>query len=130
MTLAEANASFQTPLDIRELPGDEWEILSEFVYVSPRMTVRIPVGFQTDFASIPRFFWRVIAPTDDIIGKAAVVHDFLYRTPAFLLTRQEADAELREAMTSLGASQFKRNLTYWAVRMGGGHAFKPRSVRE
>lgn len=39
--------------------------------------IRVPAGFVTDFASIPRAFWVVLPPTGKY-GKAAVVHDYLY----------------------------------------------------
>jgi hypothetical protein len=40
------------------------------------MMIRVPVGYRTDFASIPRFFWRILPPAGRY-GKAAVVHDWL-----------------------------------------------------
>jgi hypothetical protein len=48
--------------------------------------VIVPRGFETDYASIPRAFWVILAPT----GKhtyAAVVHDYLYASG--LKTKEE-----------------------------------------
>lgn len=121
-----AQESFQSPLVVEYIDGRNWIVREEFVYVSPRMAIHVPAGRETDFASIPRALWRWMSPTDWRIGKPAIVHDELYRNPALLVTRQEADAELREAMKCVGANAFDRNAVYWAVRAGGGRAFRPR----
>ena len=39
--------------------------------------VRVPIGFVTDFASVPRLFWSLLRP-DGLYAYAAVVHDYLY----------------------------------------------------
>jgi len=39
-------------------------------------------GFKTDYASIPRFWWIIIAPTQ--IKRAAIIHDSGYRLIWFL----------------------------------------------
>lgn len=124
--VAAANESFQSPLIVEYEDGRNWIVREEFVYVSPRITVRVPVGFETDFASIPRLVWRWMPPTDRRIGKPSIIHDFLYRTPAIRFTRQEADNELREAMKCVGANAFDRHAVYWAVRAGGWKAWRER----
>jgi hypothetical protein len=40
-------------------------------------SVTVPVGFVTDFASIPRVFWSLLRP-DGVYTYPAIVHDFLY----------------------------------------------------
>lgn len=122
-----ANQSFQSPLIIQYEDGRNWVVYEDFIYVSPRITVHVPKGFETDFASIPRALWRWMSPTDKRIGKPSIIHDWIYRTPAVPFTRQQADNELREAMKCVGASAFDRNAVYWAVRAGGGQAFKARA---
>ncbi len=128
-TVAEADASFRSELDVRYLDGHNWRVLSEFIYV-PRdptlVAVHIPVGFETDFASVPRFFWRVMHPTDPCIGKAGVVHDYIYRTPTAPVTRQRADEELATMMAILGAPAWKCRMAYAAVRLGGSRAYRTR----
>lgn len=121
-----AHDSFQSPLIVQYEDGRNWVVYEQFTYCSPRVCIHIPKGFETDFASIPRALWRVITPTERHIGKAAVVHDWLYRTPTWQGTRQQADNELREAMNCLRAPWWKRQMVYAGVRMGGGHAFKER----
>ena len=85
--------------------------------------VLVPAGFVTDFASVPRFFWRLIPPTGKYT-RAAVVHDFLYRTKG-LCTRSQADAVLFEAMKFPCHVGFFTRWTMWlAVRLGGHRCYK------
>lgn len=122
--------SFQSPLIVQYEDGRDWVIYQEFTYCSERVCVHIPAGFATDFASIPRFLWRIISPTDREIGKPAVVHDYLYRTPTVAITREQADRELMLAMECVGAPWWKRKLVYAGVRLGGTHAFRPRKTED
>lgn len=55
----------------------------------------VPAGFETDFASIPRFFWRIWPPWGPWTP-AAIMHDRLYTTHA--CSRREADRRFREAI--------------------------------
>jgi hypothetical protein len=41
-----------------------------------QLIIRVPPGFSTDLASVPRSLWWLISPTD--LARAAVIHDFLY----------------------------------------------------
>jgi len=79
--------------------------------------IYVPAGFRTDFASVPRIFWRIVPPVG-LYGKAAVIHDYLYATKS--RTRAEADAIFLEAMEVLGVPKFQREVMYRAVRIGGG----------
>jgi hypothetical protein len=99
--------------------------------------VVIPVGFVTDFASIPKILWNILPPVGTY-GKAAVVHDYLYRKgevsleclicedghPVRMVTRKEADFRFREAMQVLGTDFLVRWIIWAGVRMGGWWAFR------
>jgi len=104
--------------------GRTWVILREFGYdvgaegSGDRITVR--VGFQTDFASIPRLFWAVL-PRWGRYGNAAVVHDWLYWTQE--RPRAAADAIFHEGMGVLGVHRVTRWIIYGAVRAFGGFAW-------
>ena len=63
--------------------------------------ITVPEGFQTDFASVPRFFWR-LAPPWGKYSPAAVVHDYLYATAIF--PRVVADGVFLAMMQALGVS--------------------------
>ena len=86
--------------------------------------VRVPVGFETDFASVPWGFWNLEPPLGHA-GKAAVVHDYLYATKGLggRYSRGRCDAIFREAMKVLGVPMWKRTLLWAAVRVGGGRGW-------
>ena len=83
------------------------------------LTIEVPKGFITDFASIPKVFWPIFPPAGQY-AKAAVIHDYLYRLTG--CSRFLADAIFREVMAQLGVPFWKRCAMYYAVRFfGRGH---------
>jgi hypothetical protein len=117
------------PLVLEYLDGREWKVVYAIGY-KPKSgrAVLVPAGTITDFASIPRLFWRVIGPPtgygkDAAYGKAAVIHDYLYTHPGER-SRKDCDDIFLEAMTDLGVSTMRRNAMYAAVRVGGGLAWR------
>jgi hypothetical protein len=80
-----------------------------------RVAVHVPAGFRTDFASIPRMFWRIFNPAGKW-RRAALVHDYLYsraaNCPRFL-----ADAIFRHIMEQDGVRWCSRVIIYYAVRL-------------
>src|SRR5471032_2344243 len=103
-----------------------YEIVQPFSYVSDTLgiTVTVPAGLVTDFASIPRVAWDLLDPEDPIIAWPSVIHDYLYTCKGALpdgttYSRQQADAVLREAMEACGAGYFIRESVYEAVESFG-----------
>ena len=89
-----------------------------------RKVLHVPIGFVTDFASIPRIF-RCFAPKHGPgLRRAAVVHDYLYRTKNTGYLRAQADAIYRAIMRSTGASPVRRENRYFWVRLLGGSSYK------
>lgn len=82
---------------------------------------RVPEGFTTDFASVPRLLWRLVPPWGPY-SPAAVVHDYLYRTGTG--TRPAADAVFLSLMKRLGVPAWKRYAMYAAVRAFGFMAWR------
>jgi hypothetical protein len=78
--------------------------------------ITVPVGFETDFASVPRPFWAIL-PKWGKYGNAAVIHDWLYWEQG--RSRPAADAILLEGMVVLGVSAVVRQTIYTAVRLFG-----------
>lgn len=83
--------------------------------------IKVPVGFETDFASIPKCFQWLFPPIGKY-GKAAVVHDYLYCTGS--VTKEYADYVFYEAMGVLKVPNYIRRLMYYAVRKFGKSNFK------
>lgn len=123
-------SSFTTPLRVEILDDFRGNrilalLLQSFSYdvgeEGSGETICVPAGFITDFASIPRLFWRLEPPLGRA-GKAAVVHDYLYKTKGLdgKYTRARCDAIFREAMGVSGIPWLKRQAMWAAVRAGGG----------
>lgn len=95
-----------------------------YCYDKTAEVIRVPPGFETDFASIPYGLWWFINPEGDT-NNAAVVHDWLYAVggePTDQL-RLKADDIFLAAMTDSYVNEFKRRVMYRAVRVGGGKAY-------
>lgn len=120
---------FYYPLYLEYGDGKVWSLTTAFTFASVVLerVIEIPAGFKTDFASIPQVLWNIYPPTGPY-GKAAVVHDFLYRTAPssirYAWTRKQADDVLEEAMEELQVARFTRWVIYRGVRIGGSRAFR------
>lgn len=114
-------SSFTTDLKLQPLDdGKTFKLLELFRYRIGGMDsldiITIPEGFETDFASVPQILWSVIPPWGKY-GKAAVLHDYLYKSGIF--ERGRCDDIFLEAMEVLDVSWIKRKIIYRGVRMGG-----------
>jgi hypothetical protein len=108
---------FDAHLDLEYIDGRQWRLIEAFGYKPLRGPgIIVPRGFVTDFASVPRFFWRLFPPTGTY-GKAAVIHDYLYQFNG--VTREQADHIFLEAMEELGVAWVTRHILFLAVRLGG-----------
>ncbi len=112
---------FTEILTVSPLPdGRNWIIRCPFGYdvgeEDSDETIEVPVGFVTDFASVPRLLW-IIIPRWGKYGNAAVIHDFCYWEQKY--TRKRADEIFREAMGVLKVGQFHKAVLYWMVKLFG-----------
>jgi len=76
----------------------------------------VPAGFVSDFATIPRIFWRLLPPWGRY-SPAAVIHDWLYRVNG--VTRKQADVLFLRHMAALKTPWWQRMAIYYGVRAGG-----------
>ena len=114
-------------LDTRLVADDEsgkFQLLAAFGYQSDvaGITITVPVGFETDFCSVPR-----VPIAYDLLGnrarKAGTIHDFLYTS--HLVSRQLADEVLREMLLLEGVDHQEAMAFYLAVRACGGSHWGP-----
>jgi hypothetical protein len=96
----------------------EWTLVAPLVYQSDvaGQTFTIPVGFQTDLASVPRVpiaYWL----TGGTANMPAVVHDWLYTFKP--IPRWMCDAVLKEASAVVGVEPWRYWLMWAGVRIGG-----------
>lgn len=94
-----------------------------FSYFSSFGLIEVPVGAETDGASIPRAFWSIFDPFGEYFG-AAVIHDFLYSPHNAEYDRWESDQIFLEAMFNIGMPWWRREPIYRAVRIFGSRHFK------
>lgn len=109
------------------LPNKSEEWRTDCHWLSPLINgkaVLIRRGFYTDWASIPRFAWRVIGhPTSKYLIGHALPHDALYA--AELMPRDDCDEWFLTSMAKaaenypLEVGWAKRNAIWSAVRVGG-----------
>ena len=81
----------------------------------PLVTINVPVGYETDLASIPWPF-RLIFKPDRPCWKADVGHDYIY-TNMPQISRIIADSIFLEAMLVLGINVIVAYTFYLAVRI-------------
>lgn len=117
-------SAFLTALEV-ELVSDAtnsgrgtWRLTAPLAYQSDvaKQTFTVPVGFETDFASVPRTPVAFLL-TADSAHEASAVHDWLYSGHA--VARDVADAVLREASLVTGVPAWRADLMYWGVRAFG-----------
>ena len=114
-------SAFLTPLKVMPLPdGRTWELCEGFSYYTGNAAsdflISVPAGFVTDFASVPRILWWLLPPWGRY-GKAAVIHDWLYKSKPW--SRRRCDSIFLEGMKVLGVSWATRTTMYGAVRAFG-----------
>lgn len=92
-----------------------------YCYPLTHEVIRVPKGFETDFASIPYATSALFDPMGDN-SEAAVLHDYLYAVgePG---QREKADSIFLDTLAAHGVDPLRRKLMYEAVRMGGGAAY-------
>lgn len=117
-------AKFLDALNVTEISDKIWAISDHpFRYQSDiaGRLITVPVGFYTDFASVPRWLPIIYALLGDRAHEAAAVHDWLYYSA--ITSRLVADQVIREGIILLGISRWQATLFYWGVRSGGWAAW-------
>lgn len=86
--------------------------------------LHVPRGFESDGASVPRFFWRVVfPPCDSKALRAAFLHDYVYRNRPQDWTREEADKMFRDILIRDGMAKWRAWIAYFGVRFFGGSSW-------
>ena len=128
-------SGFLTDLDVEEVDDTSasgrgtWRVTAPLVYQSDvaGKTITVPVGFLTDFASVPRlpFIWLVAG---DCGHEAAVVHDWLYASHE--VDRKMADLVFGEALEVSGQPTWRAMLMWLGVRVGGSCPYASGPARQ
>lgn len=86
-------------------------------------SITVPVGFMTDFASVP-FLLRGLIPRWGKHGKAAVIHDWLYWQQPNGVTREQADDVMDQGMRVLEVNPLSRKAILRGVQLFGFIAWR------
>lgn len=101
--------------------GNVYTLLEPLDY----MNLHIPAGFESDGASVPRFFWRAVFPPGDPKAlHAAFVHDYIYRTHPEGWTKEAADKIFRHLLIGGGVEKWRAELAYLGVKLFGGSSWE------
>lgn len=88
----------------------------------------VPKGFKSDGASVPRLFWRVVfPPLDNKSLKAAIFHDYIYRTDLGDWKRKEADRMFYYSLLWNGVPFTNATLAYLGVRLFGWASWRKKN---
>lgn len=90
--------------------------LNQEQYITVEGVFNIPPGFESDGASMPRFFWRLIGhPFSMDYLREAILHDFFYRTQN--IARRKADKIFFHMLKK--KMPFRCYVIYYALRAFG-----------
>jgi len=81
------------------------------------LSITVPKGFVTDFASIPQTLWSLGLSPHGRYSKAAIIHDYLYWSQG--CTKEQSDNILLIAMKESGVSRAQEIAIYEGVSIGG-----------
>jgi hypothetical protein len=120
-------SAFLTELQVENaswMDDGKWRLTAPLVYQSDiaDQTFTVPAGFITDYASVPRaplVYWLC----GDTSTLASVIHDAIYTF--HWVTREVADAVLKEASLLTGVPSWRAWLMWAGVRIGGASHWQP-----
>jgi hypothetical protein len=113
--LGETTMPFMTDLVVRQIGDDDWQLVERLVYEGNRHRFTIPIDSKTDFASVPAPL-RWLIPKSGRHSKAAVLHDFLWRSVPMPCSYSDADGLFRRALYDLHVPLLRRWLMWAGVR--------------
>lgn len=128
-------SAFLTKLTVTELDDSSndgrgtWQLEAPLVYESDiaKKTITVPVGFVTDYASVPRLPIAYLL-VGGIAHKAAVIHDWLYTSHE--VDKATADLVLKEAVIVSGIAPWRASLIYSGVWIGGAGAYEADATKQ
>ena len=113
-------SQFTTELVVKQISKKKWKLIEGFEYhigsYPSKEIIKVPAGFVTDFASVPRIFWRILPPLGPYKA-AALIHDYLYYTG--LYNKVRSDEIFLEAMKVLNVKIWKRTIMFYSVLLFG-----------
>lgn len=78
----------------------------------------IPQGFETDLATIPRWYWSFLSPHNTKLVAPAILHDYLYVCD-YGFTKQEIDQIFLSTLLANNLKYHTAYTMYYVVRLFG-----------
>jgi hypothetical protein len=102
----------------------DWVLVEDLNYHigSSGISITVPKGFVTDFASIPQPLWSFGLSPYGRYSKAAIIHDYLYWAQE--CTKEQADNILLIAMKESDVSTAEALTIYEGVNFGGNPSWQ------
>lgn len=88
------------------------------------LDITVPKGFETDLASIPKWYWSILSPNNTKLVAPAILHDYLYSCN-YDYSREHVDEIFYYALINNGVPTRTALTMYWTVRTFGGDHFHP-----
>ncbi len=63
---------------VKDLMNGKFELISDYIYQIENYVIRVPQGFVTDYASIPRIFRAIVLPYGKV-GQVLCMTIFIQR---------------------------------------------------
>jgi len=101
-----------------EWDGENWITLSDIEFSINLQKFKVPAGFVTDFASVPKIARSVV----NRIGHGCigyVIHDYLRKDTQQEISTKTADKALYKFMRLLGESRYTSKKVYYGLRLFG-----------
>jgi len=105
-----------------------WVTTKDWKYRINDVEYIIPVGFQFDGASIPKFLRTFFSPVG-VLLIGGLVHDYMYKYTAckpvnkkdalLVVDQKRADQIFRDINIEVNGFYFMNYLAYWSLRIGG-----------
>lgn len=112
----EYHSKLRVDFSVNPNKGRRWQLIEPFSFSVDSQEFTVPVGFWTDFASVPRIIWPIISPYE--LGYGPIPHDFGYFTG--IGNKDYWDLVLLSCMELDKIKEWRRNAAYRAVQWFAG----------
>ena len=103
-------------VQLKKIGSNRYELLEEVVVKYENITIRIPKGFKTNGADIPRVLWSIFPPFSPEYIEPVVIHDYLCELAHKDNDFRFADSLFKEALLASGINKLKVYSFYLGVR--------------
>lgn len=105
--------------------GDVFTVLHPFKVRWNGERLHVSRHFESDGASVPRLLWWLVFPSEDLTAlRAAIAHDYIYRTHPAGWSKEEADQMFYDTLIRDGVAKWRAWIAYKGVAWFGIYAWR------